>query len=271
MPSLTTTTTANKQNKPAATDPTSVSTIGRRKLGKETLSEYQKEQQAKKDKNIVDNMFRRLSHQCLDVDEEGPRRRRMEQLRKSLRRNTYVHLPSDAFKTYWHEATERLEEDVQIRLHQMEEKKKKANKRKRNSDVDMTIPRKRLSIPGCSKSIGSSEDAVVNIPKIPRKRPSVEQTNEVVDLVDTDDDDEQEWGGDDDADERADEIEKDTEQQDKPQEKQIEVAPEPAVEIDPFEKAGPNRWANLMLGSKFQGERFAFGEWDSIEPVTLIE
>jgi len=265
MPSLTTTTTANKQNKPAATDPTSVSTIGRRKLGKETLSEYQKEQQAKKDKNIVDNMFRRLSHQCLDVDEEGPRRRRMEQLRKSLRRNTYVHLPSDAFKTYWHEATERLEEDVQIRLHQMEEKKKKANKRKRNSDVDMTIPRKRLSIT-CS-----SEGDVVNIPKVPRKRPSVEQTNEVVDLVDTDDDDEQEWGGDDDADERADEIEKDTEQQDKPQEKQIEVAPEPAVEIDPFEKAGPNRWANLMLGSKFQGERFAFGEWDSIEPVTLIE
>ncbi|CAJ1930811.1 unnamed protein product [Cylindrotheca closterium] len=285
--------TTAKKSKVTNVDPTSVSMIARRKLGKEGLSEYQKEQQAKKDSTIINNMHRKLSEKCLDVDDEGMRKKRMESLRKHLKRQVYLHLPTSAFKTYWHLASEKLEEDVRIRRYEMEEKKKKTNKRKRSSDRDMSIPRKRSSIgsvegddmavPRKRPSIGSVEGDMTiprkrpsigsvegdgEIPRIPKKRPSIiEETSAVVDLVDTDD--EHDWGDEGDAESQN----ESPLQHDKPQEAKRKEAPatvvqvpEPVV-IDPFEGAGPNRWANLIIGSKYQGEVFACGDWDTIQPV----
>ncbi|KAL3942652.1 MAG: hypothetical protein SGBAC_003200 [Bacillariaceae sp.] len=282
----------------AATSATSVSTIGRRKLGKaDGRSEYQREQQAKKDNTIVNNMLRILSEKCLDVSDEGRRKVRIEQQRKFLKRQVYGHLPTLVFKAYWHEACERLEEEVRIRRHEMEEdQKKKASKRKRPSDGSMTIPRKRpsigsqgdMTIPRKRPSIGSQGDMTIprkrpsmssqgdmtiprkrpsigsqggtTVPRIPRKRPSLEEIPEVIDLVDTDDEEnEQEWSGED--------HDVEMEQGTPPKETHRKEAPAPVVVVDPFEGAGSNRWTNLILGSKYQGERFAIGEWDSIQPV----
>lgn len=250
----------NKQHKASAAHDTdsntvSVSVIPRKRLGKKSTepSDYVKRKRSKQEETIVKNMLKILTNECIDFDDENRRNHRIKQVQKQLRRK-YGHLASKVLNHYWHEARHRFEIAIQERLAaELERKRQKSLKRKR-----------------------AEMDNGDSAPRIPRKRPSVEETTTLDDDLP---DNEMEWDG------------EEEQQRNQPQ-SQLEEAPPPSPlppsphepppsppqeeapppppppPIDEFEGVGPNRWSNLIVKtSKYNACRFEFGEWDSMEPI----
>jgi len=230
----------NKQHKASAACATdskaiSVSTLSRKRLGKTSTepSVYLKKKRSKQDETIIKNMLKILTNECIHFDDEDRRNQRIKQVQKQMRRK-YGHLASKVLNHYWHEARHRFEITIQEKLAAgLERKRQKSIKRKR---AEM-----------------ANEDSASRIPR--RKRPSMEET---IVLDDDLEDNEMEWDG------------GEEQRQDQPKSRQKEAPPPlpPPPPVDEFEGAGPNRWSNLVVRtSEYNACRFAFGEWDRMEPI----